>query len=707
MSVWLLALCLLMSAPLSVRPLLAAEPYSCGPFLLQPSPTQMTVVVDHVDSVKATLFYRLEDGKGKERKIQHAEPLRHHIFSLEGLQPDTVYRYWVKSSKGLASGVHTFRTLPVAPDQYRLITLGDVRSLPQVWEKVSERIFNDEKDALFIIGTGDYPADGSKYHQWVEQFFKPARNLLGSLPIWPAIGNHERTRGSGDPREMESHFFSLFELPGNERWFRVDYGYTTVLIIDSNSSMEPGQAQYEWLRQQLRSKRQRFTLVAFHHAPFTSGPHAGLAPDGTPNEWPLDQGRRFLAPLFEMYGVDLVLNGHDHLYERSYKDGVYYVVTGGGGAPLYKINSVENPYQQVAVAVNHYVTLDVESTAITLTAIDADGAIIDWFKVPLAAETVARKRHFTAQELEQSLNFGPVDLEAKAVDLEIENGLDFPLQARLLAPLGASGAESAFELGPGAAQKVQLGLESYFPAEAKPAWRGGVYAEVKVAFSGDDDGIPLEVQVARKFTLAEPGYQVARMDPPQVDGSLDEWRGLAPMLLDSQSALIVKPEAYRGDEDLKASVWLGWSPQALHMAIEVRDDDVVDDRSRSIWLTDSIELFLDGRPEAERITAYGEWVSQNIFPVERSVDGRFVGNGSWEETALEWKVVKSDTGYVLEASIPYSLVTEKGTAESGDQVRFDLIVNDQDGDEGNSTHKLWSSASASRDTDGYGVLWLK
>ena len=55
-----------------------------------------------------------------------------------------------------------------------------------------------------------------------------------------------------------------------------------------------------------------------------------MRPDGTPKEWPLDEGRRFLTPLFEMYDVDLVLNGHDHLYERSAKNGVDYVVTGVG-----------------------------------------------------------------------------------------------------------------------------------------------------------------------------------------------------------------------------------------------------------------------------------------------------------------------------------------------------------------------------------------
>jgi hypothetical protein len=460
------------------------------------------------------------------------------------------------------------------------------------------------------------------------------------------------------------------------------------------------------LHGQLRSQRKRFSLAAFHHAPITSGPHGRRHPDGTPREWPVDQGQRFLLPLFEMYGVDLVLNGHDHLYERSQKNGVYYVVTGGGGAPLYNINSVENPYQQMAMSVNHYVTLDVERTAMTLTAIDADGKTIDWFKMPLAPETVARRRHYSTEKLQQALNFGAIDTAAKAVDLTIENVLDFPLQISLSTPTKDQDNQTPLE--PGASRQIRLGLESYFPAQQKPAWRGGIYAGLKVAFAGDDGGLPIDIEIAHELTLAEPGYEVAPMSPPKVDGRLDEWHDLTPMRMDSQSPLIVNPAAYRGDEDFQALVWLGWSPQGLHVAIQVQDDEVVDDPSRSIWLTDSIELFFDGRPEAQRSAGYGEWVSQNIFPVKRAVEQRFVGNRSWAVDALEWKVETNEEGYVLEASIAYDLIKEGGTAGSGDQLRFDLIINDRDArDQGESHHKLWSRASASRDASGYGILKLK
>ena len=129
-------------------------------------------------------------------------------------------------------------------------------------------------------------------------FFSPARDLLGRVPFWPAIGNHERTRQfvtvppTAEQAER-SHYFSLFELPGNEHWYRVDDQYLTLLIIDSNSQLAPGFEQYDWLHEQLRPSRNRYTVA--------------------------------------------------------------YVVTGGA---LYQINSAENRYQQVAKSTNHYLASD-------------------------------------------------------------------------------------------------------------------------------------------------------------------------------------------------------------------------------------------------------------------------------------------------------------------------------------------------------------
>ena len=228
----------LLLAGLAPRPQEGTSPYSCGPFLLRPGERTMTIVVDHKSDVPAVLTWCAVGSDTSQ--IEHSEPKRHHIFTLEELEPGQDYAYEVHTGDSLSSGARRFRTLPHAPPSYRLIAVGDVRSQPMQWERVATRIFEHEDDALFVIGTGDYPSDGRQYPLWIAQFFKPARDLLARKPLWPAIGNHEATRPHGTVKPELSKYFSLFELPGNEHWYRVDYHLVTLLVLDSNSRMGTG-----------------------------------------------------------------------------------------------------------------------------------------------------------------------------------------------------------------------------------------------------------------------------------------------------------------------------------------------------------------------------------------------------------------------------------------------------------------------------------
>ena len=259
---------------------------------------------------------------------------------MDSIYPGSIWSTARPEDVGMDSGEREFYTLPESPEAYGFLALGDVHSLPDVWHKVSQRIYENESDALFIVGSGDDPADGNQYDQWIDQFFSSARDLLGRVPFWPAIGNHERTRQfvtvppTAEQAER-SHYFSLFELPGNEHWYRVDDQYLTLLIIDSNSQRPPGFEQYDWLHEPLRSSRNRYTVA--------------------------------------------------------------YVVTGGGA--LYQINSAENRYQQVAKSTNHYLASDMTTAKMDVTAMDAEGEIIDQFVVPVGRATRGRMNSGWSQQL--------------------------------------------------------------------------------------------------------------------------------------------------------------------------------------------------------------------------------------------------------------------------------------------------------------------
>jgi hypothetical protein len=710
LSLQLLCIVSLLVAPTvtpTVTPIWAAadpdQDFNCGPFLLQPGPTTMTIVIDHAEPVAARLTWWRAEGGGKHTEKQDAA--RHHIFPLHDLRADTQYHYRVQAH-GFDSGQHSFRTLPEAPEAYRFLALGDVRSRPEDWHRVAERVQQNEPDALFIVGTGDYPADGRQYDQWITQFFDPARAMLARLPFWPAIGNHERTRRyvSQPPpdeviEEEESHYFNLFDLPGNERWYRVDYQYITLLVIDSNSLMEPGHEQYEWVREQLRSPRNRFTLAAFHHAPLTSGPHGRRLEDGTYREWPLDQIHRFLMPLFEMYGVDLVLNGHDHLYERSQVKGIYYVITGGGGAPLYTVNSADNPYQQVAVSAHHYSAIDVTSTSMALTAIGIDGEILDWFVIPVSTSASARMPRQWSQQLLQTLSFASTPDGASKV--QVRNVLSFPVSLSLDNGAGPD----RIELAPDAQGDLSLAGNVPDSLLAVPAWRGRVATTARIGLRGSGGGIPLDVNFDQEIVLREASFTAAEIQAPDVDGVLDDWPAAAAMSIDDQSATIVSGEQYHGAADMMARLRVGWSAAGIHLAFAVEDDELVGSESGSPWAMDGVEIYVDGRPEAERVDAYTAAVSQNILPLHRSGVAP-EGNNSWREPgAITWSARQRAGGYDLEITIPAESIRADWTPKSGDHIRFDAMINDRDA-EGQSHHRLWSTGGANSSTSGYGLLIL-
>jgi len=284
----------------------------------------------------------------------------HHAVTLTGLAPYTLYHYRVESGGAPLSGDATFRTAP-EPDQARFtfVALGDTRTQHRVHQAVVERIVGLTPD--FVLHTGDLVADGGSADAW-ETFFEIERELMAYAPVFPTLGNHER---------KSREYFDLFYLPGNERWYAFDYGNARLvcLQVDGTAHFTPQSEQYAWLEETLAANTQRWLFVAFHVPPYTSA--AGGRLEGVVRET--------LTPLFERYGVDVVLNGHQHNYERNEVNDVTYVVTAGGGAPLYA--AVEREPTQAAFALaHHFVLLRIDGSRLQGTAISSTGEVLDEFE---------------------------------------------------------------------------------------------------------------------------------------------------------------------------------------------------------------------------------------------------------------------------------------------------------------------------------------
>ncbi len=253
-----------------------------------------------------------------------------HQAHLCGLTPGTAYSYQV-GSEGKLSAVYTFRTAPdvVANPATETVIgfLGDSRDGYDIWSDLVELV--ESKTPDLILFSGDAVTVGLTQFEW-EEFFGRAEPLFARVPIMSAHGNHEVNA---------VNYYAQFAMPGDQETFGFDYGHAHVTI--ANDSPEDIASILGPFRAAIASdfeasKNARWKLF-MHHKPMWSASTRHGSSVTLQDAW---------GPLVDQYGIDLVLNGHDHDYEVSKPlfnkqvqttnaNGTVYVVSGGAGADLY------------------------------------------------------------------------------------------------------------------------------------------------------------------------------------------------------------------------------------------------------------------------------------------------------------------------------------------------------------------------------------
>jgi 3',5'-cyclic AMP phosphodiesterase CpdA len=219
---------------------------------------------------------------------------------------------------------------------------------------------------LAILHSGDLVNNGTLQSDW-DIFNDIAGSLLSSTEFYPAVGNHD------EPDDPGTLYFDQFELPGNERWYSVSVDGIRFIILDTvamSDFADTGSAQFQWLEGELQAAGAASTVAAvFHYPPYSTGSHGSYTELHTN-----------LVPLFETWDVDLVLNGHDHNYERSLLSGIHYVVTGGGGAPL-RGQSGSSPDSVLFASEHHFCVIYRDAGKLMVDAWSDQVELIDRFEV--------------------------------------------------------------------------------------------------------------------------------------------------------------------------------------------------------------------------------------------------------------------------------------------------------------------------------------
>jgi 3',5'-cyclic AMP phosphodiesterase CpdA len=220
-----------------------------------------------------------------------------------------------------------------------------------------------------VVLLGDISYYGSIADRSQEVFFEPFRPLLDAgVTFELAVGNHELEYEPSS--EANQEIVRRLEVVGEEgAFYSVVHGPVEIFIIDSSTPQvtgAAGPAQITWLRGALSASTAPWKVAALHHPPYSSGGHGSNI-----------AVREALEPLFVEFGVDLVLTGHDHHYERTVQlDGVTYVVSGAGS----KLRGTGTS-DFTAVAENRLQFMVAEATTdtIRLQAIGIGGVVIDDF----------------------------------------------------------------------------------------------------------------------------------------------------------------------------------------------------------------------------------------------------------------------------------------------------------------------------------------
>ncbi len=274
---------------------------------------------------------------GLKREVSDNNPVTDHIITINGLAEHTKYYYVIAAGGKILQGNidNTFTTLPTAgkPGMYRIGIFGDPGShttmQPKVRDQFLKYLGNNEMNAW--VALGDIAYNEGKDAEYQAEFFNVYKDkLLKKYPLFTLPGNHDYHDSDNVifyPHQ-NINYYNTFSMPvdgesggvpsHNQAFYSYDIGNVHLLNLDSfgaedstllSDTLGP---QVQWVKRDLEANTNRdWIIVMWHHPPYTMGSH------NSDNQSDLYKTRQNFLPLLERYGVDLVICGHSHLYERS------------------------------------------------------------------------------------------------------------------------------------------------------------------------------------------------------------------------------------------------------------------------------------------------------------------------------------------------------------------------------------------------------
>jgi calcineurin-like phosphoesterase family protein/flagellar hook capping protein FlgD len=329
-----------------------------------------------------------------------------HGVTLTGLAQMSRYYYRIVSGPDtLTAGDDTLHTAPPGAAPFRFVAFGDCGVDDANQYAVAARVDALNPDLGLVLGDVIYEVGEAV--NFTPRYFTPYRPIIRRSVWYPVVGNHDIATANGQPF-MDAFYLPINSMDGTEKYYSFDYGNAHFVALDGNQTFNAD--MYNWVEGDLAATTKPWKFVYFHQ-PMYSDP-------GTHGS---DLNLRFyLEPIFVNHRVDLVFQGHNHYYSRSYpiangvavdtaqgsryRDpaGVIYLVAGGGGRGLYAVTGTD-PLIRSAFSVFHTLAVDVVGDSVSVQAVLPNGTVFDSFTIVKSIATAVEVVNFTASSEKEGI----------------------------------------------------------------------------------------------------------------------------------------------------------------------------------------------------------------------------------------------------------------------------------------------------------------
>jgi PKD repeat protein len=301
-----------------------------GPYLQLATDHGIVVRWRTNQNTKSAVHYGLAPNQ-LDQVVSRNGARRDHEISLTNLAADTTYYYAVGTVTELLAGndsEHRFRTAPVPGTRrpIRIWAVGDTGT-PNADSAAVRDAFvalNGGTDVDLWLMLGDNAYDYGTQDEYEGALFNRYPRMLRRSTLWPTLGNHDTESASAS--NQSGVYYDIFTLPssaqagglssGTEAYYAFDYANVHFVVLNSeDSDRSPTAPMLTWLDADLMSTNQDWVVAYWHSPPYSKGSHDSDNLGGSDEQ--LVEMREAAVPTLEEWGVDLVLTGHSHVYERS------------------------------------------------------------------------------------------------------------------------------------------------------------------------------------------------------------------------------------------------------------------------------------------------------------------------------------------------------------------------------------------------------